>query len=79
MNIEKNENIMDNNSAVIFDLQDKNTFDGVYFTDEQLEEIRNSSIKDNVYPIVYTYDENKIYQNEFNAQKDPRGSLIMRI
>ena len=79
MNIEKNENIMDNNSAVIFDLQDKNTFDGVYFTDEQLEAIRNSSIKDNIYPIVYTYDENKIYQEELHAQKDPRGSLIMRI
>lgn len=79
MNIEKNENIMDNSSAVIFDLQDKNTFDGVYFTDEQLEAIRNSSIKDNIYPIVYTYDENKIYQEELHAQKDPRGSLIMRI
>lgn len=56
----------------------ENIFDGIYFTDKQLKEIR-SVISGNIYPIVYTYDENKIYQDEYLAQKDPRGSLIMRV
>lgn len=78
MDVEKNENIIDNSSIEIFDAQDTNIFDGIYFTDKQLEEIR-SSISGNIYPIVYTYDENNIFQEEYIAPKDPRGSLIVRI
>jgi hypothetical protein len=55
-----------------------NIFNGIYFTDEQLEEIRNS-IKDNIYPIVYIYDVNNIFQEEYEAPNDPMGSAIMRI